>query len=105
MTRFAFSLFTALALAGCSTAYEGGTFTVKQRLPEAPIPAPTVTVGIVALNDFHGALEPPNTAISAPDGAGGSVAVPAGGAALRSPRRCLRCRGNTLTISPSRPAI
>jgi len=40
-----------------------------------------VTVGIVAINDFHGALEPPRTAVPAPDGKGGLVPVPAGGAA------------------------
>jgi len=40
-----------------------------------------VTVGIVALNDFHGSLEPPRAAVIAPDGKGGTVAVPAGGAA------------------------
>lgn len=46
----------------------------------APAAAP-VTVGIIALNDFHGALEPPRTAVTAPDGKGGTVQVPAGGAA------------------------
>ena len=46
----------------------------------APAAAP-VTVGIIALNDFHGALEPPRTAVAAPDGKGGTVQVPAGGAA------------------------
>jgi len=40
-----------------------------------------VTVGILAINDFHGALEPPRTAVPAPDGKGGIVPVPAGGAA------------------------
>ena len=40
-----------------------------------------VEVGIVALNDFHGALEPPRQAVIAPDGRGGSIPVPAGGAA------------------------
>lgn len=40
-----------------------------------------VTVGIVAINDFHGALEPPKAAVTASDGKGGTVAVPAGGAA------------------------
>ena len=40
-----------------------------------------VTVGIVAFNDFHGSLEPPRAAVTAPDGKGGTVAVPAGGAA------------------------
>ena len=55
------------ALSGCAT------------LPRAAL-AP-VEVGVVAINDFHGALEPPKQAVTAPDEHGGTVAVPAGGAA------------------------
>ena len=40
-----------------------------------------VTVGIIAINDFHGSLEPPRLSVPTPDGKGGSVPVPAGGAA------------------------
>ncbi|MEO6091440.1 MAG: bifunctional metallophosphatase/5'-nucleotidase [Novosphingobium sp.] len=40
-----------------------------------------MTVGIIAFNDFHGNLEPPRQAVLAPDGSGGTVTVPAGGAA------------------------
>lgn len=40
-----------------------------------------VEVGIIAINDFHGALEPPKASVTAPDGKGGSIPVPAGGAA------------------------
>lgn len=40
-----------------------------------------VTVGILAFNDFHGALEPPRLSITMPTSQGGSVPVPAGGAA------------------------
>ena len=40
-----------------------------------------VEVGIVAINDFHGAIEPPRQAVQAPDGADGTAFVPAGGAA------------------------
>jgi 5'-nucleotidase len=47
-----------------------------------------VTVGIVAINDFHGALEPPKQSVFVPSGKGptptdpsGTVGVPAGGAA------------------------
>ena len=43
--------------------------------------AAPVTVGIIAINDFHGSLEPPRQSVSAPDGNGGTVRVPAGGAA------------------------
>lgn len=46
----------------------------------APAPA-TVTVGILAINDFHGSIEPPKQSVLAPDGQGGTVQVPAGGAA------------------------
>ncbi len=43
----------------------------------------TVTVGIIALNDFHGALEPQKTAVLIPaEGEGGVKPVPAGGAAF-----------------------
>jgi len=44
-------------------------------------PPEPVTVGIVAINDFHGALEPPKQSVFMPDGKGGYVGVPAGGAA------------------------
>lgn len=44
-------------------------------------PAP-VTVGVIGLNDFHGSLEAPRTAVIAPDGKGGTRPVPAGGAAF-----------------------
>lgn len=40
-----------------------------------------VEIGIIAINDFHGALEPPRAFVQAPDGKGGTIAVPAGGAA------------------------
>ena len=62
-------LATALipALAACATLPREGS---------AP-----VEVGIIAINDFHGALEPPRQAVIAPDGQGGTIPVPAGGAA------------------------
>lgn len=41
----------------------------------------TVTVGIAAINDFHGTLEPPQQSVVVPDGKGDFVQVPAGGAA------------------------
>lgn len=46
----------------------------------AAAPGP-VTVGIVAFNDFHGALEPPKTSVLLSDGKGGVQQIPAGGAA------------------------
>ncbi|MFC0588749.1 bifunctional metallophosphatase/5'-nucleotidase [Novosphingobium aquiterrae] len=41
----------------------------------------TVTVGIAAINDFHGALEPPKTSVVVADGKGGVIQIPAGGSA------------------------
>lgn len=40
-----------------------------------------VDVGIIAINDFHGALEPPRAAVLAPGADGKAIPVPAGGAA------------------------
>jgi len=59
-----------------------------------------VTVGILAINDFHGALEPPRTAVPAPDGKGGIVPVPAGGAAwLASAVDSIRSKyANSITV-------
>ena len=37
--------------------------------------ASPVTVGIVAINDFHGSLEPPRQSVPAPDGKGGTVRI------------------------------
>jgi 5'-nucleotidase len=54
-------------LAACAT---------TQTAPRAP-----VVVGIAAINDFHGSLEPPKQSVVAPDGKGGFISVPAGGAA------------------------
>ncbi|MBN8500631.1 MAG: bifunctional metallophosphatase/5'-nucleotidase [Sphingomonadales bacterium] len=40
-----------------------------------------VTIGIIAINDFHGAIDPPRQSVLMPDGKGGTAQVPAGGAA------------------------
>lgn len=73
-------------LAGCAT------------VPEAP--AAPVEVGIIAINDFHGTLEPPRQSVLVPDGAGGTEQVPAGGAAwLASAVQQARARyANSLTV-------
>lgn len=44
-------------------------------------PAPTVKVGLLAINDFHGALEMPRQSVFVPDDKGEAMPVPAGGAA------------------------
>ncbi|HEX8215975.1 MAG TPA: bifunctional metallophosphatase/5'-nucleotidase, partial [Allosphingosinicella sp.] len=60
----------AAGLAGCATGGTGGQ------------PAASVEVTILAFNDFHGNLEPPRQAVSAPvPGLADPVRVPAGGAA------------------------
>lgn len=68
----------------------------------AAAPAPqTVTVGIAAINDFHGSLEPPHQSVVAPDGKGDFYPVPAGGAAwLASAIDSVRAKyPNHLTLS------
>lgn len=76
-----------LALAACAT------------VPAAP-PAP-VEVGIIAINDFHGAIEPPRQSVFIPDGKGGEVGIPAGGAAwLASAVDSIRARHpHTVTVA------
>lgn len=63
--------------------------------------AEAVSVGIVAINDFHGSLEQPKQTLALPDGAGGTLRVPAGGAAwLASAIDDIRSKyANTLTVS------
>lgn len=66
-----------------------------------PAPAAPTEVRIVAFNDFHGNLMPPGIAIEAPLPDGGTVRVPAGGAAwLATAIRQAKAEGpNTITIS------
>ena len=61
----------------------------------------TVTVGIVAINDFHGALEPPKQSVPITGADGKVVPVPAGGAAyVASVVDSIRTKyANTLTVS------
>jgi 5'-nucleotidase len=47
----------------------------------AGAPPTTVKVGLLAINDFHGALEMPRQSVFVPDDKGGAMPVPAGGAA------------------------
>lgn len=57
----------ALSLAGC-----GGGAVVRPS---------SMNITLLGFNDFHGNLEPPKLTVAAQDGAGQTVAVPAGGAA------------------------
>jgi len=60
-----------------SAAHAGAAAVLGAHRAEAEAP---VDIGLIALNDFHGHLLPPHAAMMAPDGRGGAVAVPAGGA-------------------------
>ncbi len=71
LARFA-SILLPLALFGCA---QPGSV---QSASGAEDP---VTVGILAFNDFHGALEPPRLSIAMPTADGNTVPIPAGGAA------------------------
>ena len=70
LPRLAVICAAVLALSGCAT--------IPPRAASAPR---TVTVGIAAFNDFHGNLEAPKQSAMLPDGKGGTLSVPAGGAA------------------------
>lgn len=80
--------------------------------PPAPAPAVpgTVDVKLIAFNDLHGNLEPPKLTISAPAKGGGTVAVPAGGAAYmasaiaalkeKNPNNAVVSAGDMIGASP-----
>lgn len=87
--RLLFALSATLLLAGCAAP-------MASRQSGEP-----VTVGIIAINDFHGAIEPPKQSAFIPDGKGGMVGVPVGGAAwLASAVDSVRAKyANTLTVS------
>ena len=71
--RFIPAAIASMLLAGCAAApHHTGT---------APAAPHTVTIGIAAINDFHGNLEPPKQSAFIKNAKGELVAVPAGGAA------------------------
>ena len=69
--------------------------------PRSPAPPMATEVQILALNDFHGALEPPKVGVAAKTRNGRDLEVPAGGAAyLAGAAKALRTRqANTVTVS------
>jgi 5'-nucleotidase len=71
--RLPIPLIAVLSLAACAA-----TPSPRSAAPAALAP---VTVGIAAINDFHGNLEAPKQSALLPDGKGGTAQVPAGGAA------------------------
>ena len=68
--RLSAAVSASLLLAGCAAPLASG-----------PSGTGPVEVGIIAINDFHGALEPPKLAVPARTADGDVVGVPAGGAA------------------------
>ena len=54
----------------------GGCVGARSPSPDTPI-----DISLIAFNDLHGNLQPPGIAIPAPAAGGGTVAIPAGGAA------------------------
>lgn len=87
MIRRLATLFVALMLSACATTSGSGPH--------------TVTIGIAAINDFHGSLEAPHQSVVVPDGKGNFFSVPAGGAAwLASAIDSVRAKyPNHLTVS------
>lgn len=70
----------------------------------------SLTLKLIAFNDLHGNLEPPGLAIAAPSSTGGTVAVPAGGAAYmataiaalkaKNPNHAVVSAGDMIGASP-----
>ncbi len=85
----------ALVLAGCAPT------PAPVVAPDAASPAQTTEVQILAINDFHGNLEPPKFSIDAPGPNGTTVKVPAGGVVhLVSAAKTLRA-GHPYSITVS----
>lgn len=97
------ALAAALALAGCART------PAPQGAAGAAGAAGPVTVKLIAFNDFHGNLQP-SGAVDAPDGKGGTVKVPVGGAAwfasavaalrAENPNHLVVSAGDMISASP-----
>jgi 5'-nucleotidase len=93
-----------LAAAGCGSP---GGISMPLSSPAAP---GQVQVKLIGFNDLHGNLEPPRLAISAPAAGGGTIAVPAGGAAYmasaiaslkaKNPNHAVVSAGDMIGASP-----
>ena len=87
----------ALAIGGCAS-----THAPAPRRAQAQQAAAPVELTLIAINDFHGNLEPPRRSVTVPaEGAQPEVKVPAGGAAyLASAVNAIRARSpNHLVVS------
>lgn len=94
MKRWKFAWLSGIALAGCTS--------VSAPPPGATTAAEVpVEVQILAINDFHGNIEPPKQSIDAPAPGPGAKRVPAGGAAfLAGALKSLRAgRPHSVTVS------
>jgi 5'-nucleotidase len=92
-------------LAACGGSGGGSNAFIPFFPPPAPAPAPapatpgSIEVKIIAFNDLHGNLEPPRVSITAPASGGGTVPVPAGGAAyLASAIASLKARNENNAV-------
>ena len=88
LKHFALAGVVVASLTACGGSGNSNNFTPFVPPPTAgnpPAPAPAVPgsmdVKLIAFNDLHGNLEPPKLSITAPAKSGGTVPVPAGGAA------------------------
>ncbi|MGJ7489615.1 bifunctional metallophosphatase/5'-nucleotidase [Variovorax sp. ZT4R33] len=113
------SILLALSVTACGGGDDDVAATPPPTTPPPTTPAPTVpatmAIKLIAFNDLHGNLEPPKTSITAPSSAGGTVAVPAGGAAYmasaiaslraKNPHHAVVSAGDMIGASPMVSAL
>ncbi|MGJ7534447.1 MULTISPECIES: bifunctional metallophosphatase/5'-nucleotidase [unclassified Variovorax] len=115
--RLAVASVVAATLTACGGSDNSNNFIPFVPPPAATNPPPaspavpgTMDVKLIAFNDLHGNLEPPKLSISAPAKGGGTVPVPAGGAAYlasaiaslkaRNPNNAVVSAGDMIGASP-----
>lgn len=83
--RILVPLAASLALAACAAQPQrpssAGPAPIANTATGNTASARTITVGIAAINDFHGQLEPPRQSVLVKDATGATGQIPAGGAA------------------------
>jgi 5'-nucleotidase len=115
--HFAVASVVAATLTACGGSDNSNNFIPFVPPPAATNPPPaspavpgTMDVKLIAFNDLHGNLEPPKLSISAPAKGGGTVPVPAGGAAYlasaiaslkaKNPNNAVVSAGDMIGASP-----
>ena len=103
------SILLTLSVAACGGGDDDVATAPPPTTPAPTVPA-TVAIKLIAFNDLHGNLEPPKTSITAPSSTGGTVAVPAGGAAYlasaiaslraKNPNHAVVSAGDMIGASP-----